>query len=39
MKFLDISFLIDIIRKYPSARLLLEQLDKEDPQICNARFY
>jgi len=31
MKFLDTSFLIDIIREYSPAESLLEQLDKEGP--------
>ncbi len=32
MKFLDTSFLIDIIRKYPKAENILNQLDDEGPQ-------
>ncbi len=35
MKFLDTSFLIDIILKYPSARTVLDQLDKEGPHATN----
>lgn len=31
MKFLDTSFLIDILREYAPAKPLLEQLDKEGP--------
>ena len=33
MKFLDTSFLIDIIRKYPPAESLLEPLEKTGPHV------
>ncbi|MHA1650850.1 MAG: type II toxin-antitoxin system VapC family toxin [Candidatus Helarchaeota archaeon] len=35
MKFLDTSFLIDIIRKYPPAKNLLDQLDNEGAHATN----
>jgi len=35
MKFLDTSFLIDIIRKYPEAKAVLNQLDNEGPNATN----
>ena len=35
MKFLDTSFLIDIIRKRPTTKSFLEQLDKEGPHATN----
>ena len=35
MKFLDTSFLIDIIREYPSAKVLLDKLDEEGPHLTN----
>jgi tRNA(fMet)-specific endonuclease VapC len=35
MKFLDTSFLIDIIRKYPRAEKILNKLDKESPHATN----
>lgn len=35
MKFLDTSFLIDIIRKYPPAKSILEEIDKEGPHVTN----
>lgn len=36
MKFLDTSFLIDIIRGYSPAKDILDKLDKEGPQATNA---
>lgn len=33
MKFLDTSFLIDILREYTPAESLVEQLDKEGPHV------
>ncbi len=35
MKFLDTSFLIDVIRKHAPAKILLDDLDKEGPHISN----
>jgi tRNA(fMet)-specific endonuclease VapC len=33
MKFLDTSFLIDVIRKHVPAKTLLDNLDKEGPHV------
>ncbi|MHA2107944.1 MAG: type II toxin-antitoxin system VapC family toxin [Candidatus Hodarchaeales archaeon] len=35
MKFLDTSFLIDVLRKYTPAKTLLDDLDKEGPHVTN----
>ena len=35
MKFLDTSFLIDIVREHPPAKQLLDSLDEEGPHIIN----
>ncbi len=35
MKFLDTSFLIDVIRKHAPAKTLLDDLDKEGPHVTN----
>lgn len=35
MKFLDTSFLIDILRKHPSAELLLKQIIQDEPHVTN----
>ena len=36
MKFLDTSFLIDVIRKHEPAKTLLDTLDKEGPHVTSA---
>jgi tRNA(fMet)-specific endonuclease VapC len=35
MKFLDTSFLIDVIRKHAPVKTLLDNLDKEGPHVTN----
>ena len=35
MKFLDTSFLIDVIREHPPAKSLLDEIDKEGPHVTN----
>ena len=35
MKFLDTSFLIDVLRKHTPAKTLLDDLDKEGPHVIN----
>lgn len=35
MKFLDTSFLIDVIRKEASSEDLLRELDKQGPHVTN----
>jgi tRNA(fMet)-specific endonuclease VapC len=35
LKFLDTSFLIDVIRKYNPVKTLLDDLDKEGPHVTN----